>query len=198
MKTQMKVSGLLLAALLFLTLADSVARAATAEDGWRLSIPAYLSAGAYHLTRSNGSHSFSSVNASAEILMSSAEQAYSAALFVDYHYSPDEQYNAILNAGGYAKYQGIRWDTTAALFNHDGPASSDVWAYAGRVRYRFAENHKFGVEILAALRDASSPDLGIGYYGDLSNTLSIKIIAGANFKTGSKRTARTELVWQFN
>ena len=198
MKTQTKVSGLILAALLVLTLVDSVARAATTDDSWQLSIPAYLSAGAYHLTRSNGSHSFSSVNTAAEILISSPEHPFSAALFVDYHYSPDEQFNGILNSGGYAKYQGLRWDTTAALFNHDGTASSYVWAYAGRVRYRFAENHKFGVEILGALRDASSPDLGIGYYGDIFYTLSVKIVVGANFKTGSKRTARTELVWQFN
>ena len=114
MKTQMKVSGLILGILLFLSLADSVARAATADDGWQISIPAYLSAGAYHLTRGNGSHSFSSVNASAEILVSSPVRPVSAALFVDYHYSTDEQYNGILNAGGYAKYQGVRWDTTAA------------------------------------------------------------------------------------
>ncbi len=198
MKTQMKVSGLILGALLLLSLADSQARADAPDDGWQLSIPLYLSAGAYIISSNSGSDSFNSLNGSAELLLSSPRQPVSAALFVDYHYSPDEQYNGIFNTGGYAKYQGIRWDITAALFNHDGPASSDLWAYAGRVRYRFAENHKVGIEILAALRDASSPNLAFGYYGDISDSLSIKITAGANFKTGSKRAARTELVWQFN
>jgi hypothetical protein len=198
MRTQKQIAGLIFVALLGLTLTDSIARAETATDGWQVSIPAYLSAGAYHLTRGNGSHSFNSVNAAAEILLSSPEQPYSAALFVDYHYSPDEQYNGILNAGAYAKYQGIRWDTTAAMFNHDGPESSDLWAYAGRIRYRLVRNHKVGFEFVGALRDPSSPVLSLGYYGDISDTLSIKIVAGANFKTGSQRAARTELVWQFN
>jgi len=198
MRTQKQIAVLIFVALLGLTLADSIARAETATDGWQVSIPAYLSAGAYYLTGNNGSHSFSSANAAAEILLSSPERPYSAALFVDYHYSPDEHYNGILNAGAYAKYQGIRWDTTAALFNHDGPESSDIWAYAGRIRYRLVGNHKVGVEILGALRDASSPNLGIGYYGDISDTLSIKIVAGANFKSGTQRAARTELIWQFN
>ena len=119
-------------------------------------------------------------------------------MFVDYHYSPDEQYNGILNTGAYAKYQGSRWDTTAAIFNHDGPEASDLWAYAGRIRYRLVRNHKVGIEIMGALRNPSSPELGLGYYGDISDTLSIKLVAGANFKTGSHRAARTELVWQFN
>ena len=198
MKTQRNFAGLIFVVLLGLTLADSVARAAPADDGWQLSVPAYLSAGAYYFTSGSGSHSFSSMNASAEILLSSPLRPQEAALFVDYHYSPDEPYNGILNVGGYAKYQGTRWDTTGALFNHDAPKSSDIWAYAGRVRYRLTDNHKVGVEVIGALRDASSPMIGIGYYGDFSNTLSIKIVAGANFKTGSKRVARTELVWQFN
>ena len=97
MKTQMKISGLLLGALLILSLADSVARADTADSTWQISVPAYLSAGAYHLSRGTVSHSFNSVNASAEILISSPDRPYSAALFVDYHYSPDEQFNGIFN-----------------------------------------------------------------------------------------------------
>ena len=198
MKTQMKISGLILGALLFLSLADSVARADTADSAWQISVPAYLSAGAYHLTHGNGSHSFSSVNATAEILVSSPLRPVSAALFVDYNHSPDEQYNGILSIGAYADYEANRWDITGALFNHDGPKYPDEWAYAGRFRYRVAGNHKIGVEILGALRDASSPNLGVGYYGDISDTLSIKIVAGGNFKSWTQRAARTELVWQFN
>ena len=163
MKTQMKISGLLLGALLILSLADSVARADTADSTWQISVPAYLSAGAYHLSRGTVFHSFNSVNASAEILISSPDRPYLAALFVDYHYSPDEQFNGIFNTGSYVKYQGSRWDTTAALFNHDGPEASDLWAYAGRIRYRLVRNHKVGIEILGALRNPSSPDLGLGY-----------------------------------
>jgi len=198
MRTQKQIAALIFVVLLCLTLADSQARAAAPDDGWQLSIPLTLTAGAYVISSNKHSDSFNSLNGSAELLLSSPRQPVSAALFVDYHYSPDEQYNGIFNTGGYAKYQGSRWDTTVALFSHDGPASSDLWAFAGRVRYRFAENHKVGVEFVGALRDASAPDLAFGYYGDILNSLSIKITAGANFKTGSKRAARTELVWQFN
>ena len=198
MKTRRRIADLIFVVLLCLTLADSVARAATADDGWQLSMPLYISAGAYYLSGLGHSDSFSSVSAFGELLVSSPASPFSAALFVDYHYSPNEQYNGISNVGGYAKFQGSRWDTTAALFNHDAPSSADIWAYAGRIRYRFAKRHKVGFEFLGTLRDASSPNLGIGYYGDISDTLSIKIVAGPNLKSGSKRAARTELVWQFN
>jgi len=198
MRTQKRIAALIFVAMLWLTLADSQARAATPDDGWHLSVPLTLTAGAYVISSNSRSDSFSSLNGSAELLLSSAQHPVSAALFVDYNYSPDEQYRGIVSAGGYTQYQGSRWDTTVALFNHDGPAYSGLWAYAGRLRYRFAENHKVGVEFVGALRDASSPELAIGYYGDISSSLSIKITAGANFKTGSQRAARTELVWQFN
>lgn len=198
MKTQRRIAGLIFVVLLGLSLVDSVARAATADDGWRLSVPLYISAGAYYLSGPGHSDAFSSANASGELVVSSPTSPYSAALFVDYHFSPDKRYNGAFSVGGYAQFQGSRWDTTAALFNHDAPDSADVWAYAGRIRYRFARRHKVGFEFLGALRDASSPGLGIGYYGDISDTLSIKIVAGPNLKSGSKRAARTELVWQFN
>ncbi len=38
----------------------------------------------------------------------------------------------------------------------------------------------------------------LGYYGTISRSLSVKFVVGAKFKSGQKRSARTELVWQFN
>ena len=75
---------------------------------------------------------------------------------------------------------------------------SHQWVYGGRIRYRFTERHKFGVENVGLVDDPGSPSLMLGYYGRISSKLSIKLVAGASIESWRERTARAELVWQIN
>jgi hypothetical protein len=184
--------------LLCLSLLSSQSRAETADNAWDVSLPLYLTAGGYHYSNGVSSDTFSSVNATAEVLISSSAHPYSAAVFVDYHYSDEARQDGITNIGAFVKHHYRRWDATAYLFEHNAPEADGLWAYAGRVRYRFAQSHKLGVEFAAPLTDASAPDLMLGYYATFSDKFSIKFVAGSNVKAGRHRVARTELVWQFN
>ena len=180
--------------LLIIIAADANAR----DEHWRVSVPLYLTAGAYYHSNGISSGSFNSVNASAELLLSSSARPFEAALFAEYSYSPDARQNGTTNIGVFVKHYYGNWDTTAYVFEHNAAEAARLWAYAGRIRYRFADHHKVGIEFLAPFDDASAPNLMLGYYATFSDALSIKFVVGSNVKASNHYVARTELVWQFN
>lgn len=176
----------------------SDARADSPANGWQLSFPFSLTAGAFYYNSGKGSGSHASVAATVEFQLSSLARPYSSAVFIDYRKSANRRFDDVVNVGGYFQYQHDNWDTTAYLFTHDTPFESHQWVYGGRVRYRLAERHKVGIEILGLVDDPGSSSLMFGYYGQISNKLSIKLVAGASIDSWRERTARTELVWQIN
>ena len=184
--------------LFWLAVMTASAPAAAADDGWRVSVPLYLVAGTYYHSNGVSADTYQGVVASAEIVLSSPIHPYSAGVFVAQFLSADRNYDRTSLAGGLFEH-GIRnWDSSLYLVNYDAPDASPLWKFAGRVRYRFAARHKLGVEIVGAFRDPSASTVMLGYYGTISRSLSIKLVAGSKFKSGQKRSARTELVWQFN
>ena len=193
-------------ALLWLATIASTAHANTYEDvltesvnsRWQVTLPLYLTAGSYYQSNGETTNTFQAVAASAEILVSSPVSPWSSGLFVGRVYSPDSERNGAVFAGGLVKHQISEWDTTVSLINYDPPGDTGQWKYFGRVRYRFADDHKLGVEVMGSLRDPSTPNLMLGYYGTISRAFSVKLVVGSKAKTGNERVVRTELVWQFN
>jgi len=174
------------------------ARADSAASRWQVSFPVYLSAGAYYQSDGETIDTFQAVTGSAEVLFSSQARPYSVGLFVGQVYSPYSRQNGAIFAGGSYEHQLRGWDTTASLFNYDARDAKANWKYFGRVRYRFATRHKLGVEVVGPLRDPSASNLMVGYYGTITASFSVNFVVGSKFKSGQKRIARTELVWQFN
>jgi len=174
------------------------AYADSADARWQVSFPVYLSAGAYYQSDGETTDTFQAVAGSAEVLFSSRAHPYSVGLFVGRVYSPDGRQNGAIFAGGLFEHQLRGWDTTASLFNYDSRGASGLWNYFGRVRYRFAARHKLGIEVVGPLRDPSASNLMVGYYGTITESFSVNFVVGSKFKSGQKRIARTELVWQFN
>jgi len=163
-----------------------------------VTFPLYLTAGSYYQSDGETTDTFQAVAASAEILLSSPVSPWSAGLFVGRLYSQDSQQDGAVVAGGLVEHQISVWDTTVSLVNYNPPGDSGQWKYFGRVRYRLADDHKLGVEVIGSLRDPSTPNLMVGYYGTISQAFSVKLIVGSKAKSGNERVARTELVWQFN
>ena len=174
------------------------AYADSADARWQVSFPVYLSAGAYYQSDGETTDTFQAVAGSAEVLFSSQAHPYSIGLFVGQVYSPAGRQNGAIFAGGLFEHQLRAWDTTASLFNYDARDAKANWKYFGRVRYRFATRHKLGIEVVGALRDPSASNLMVGYYGTITESFSVNFVVGSTFKSGQKRIARTELVWQFN
>ncbi len=113
------------------------ARADSPDGGWQLSFPFSLA------------------------------RPYSSSVFIDYRKSASRRFDDVVNVGGYFQYKHDNWDTTAYLFTHDTPLESHQWVYGGRIRYRFTERHKFGIEnlglVLADVR-ILRPDLKQAVY----------------------------------
>jgi len=174
------------------------AHADSADSRWQVSFPIYVAAGAYYQSNAEASSTFQAVAGSAELLFSSRKRPYSIGLFAVQVFSPDGRQSGAFIAGGLIKHQLRNWDTTANLLKYDSRSAKGVWKYFGRVRYRFADKHKLGIEVVGSLRDPIASNLMVGYYGTISRSLSVKLVVGSRFSAGQNRVARTELVWQFN
>jgi len=173
-----------------------VARADQLGNHWRVKPELSLTAITNYQRRSNVSMSHDAIAATAEFTVYSATRPYYGGLFVDYRYSSNSQFDDNLNLGGYFRYNLSRWDTTTWLFMNRSPASSETWLYATRLRYRVSENYKLGIEAMAPIDHASDANLMLGYYGSVTDSLSLKILAGAATNGATELAARIELSWQ--
>jgi hypothetical protein len=174
------------------------AHADSAASRWQVSFPVYLSAGAYYQSDGETTDTFQAVAGSVEALFSSQAHPYSVGLFVGQVYSPDGRQNGAVFAGGLFEHELRKWDSAVSLFRYDAHDSKAHWKYFSRVRYRFAARHKLGIEVVGPLRDPSASNLMVGYYGTITKSFSVNFVVGSKLKSGQKRIARTELVWQFN
>jgi len=173
-----------------------VARADQLGNHWQVKPELSLTGIANYQHRGNVSMSHDTIAATAELTIYPATRPYYGGLFVDYRYSSSRRFDDNLNLGGYFRYNLSRWDTTAWLFVNQSPANSETWLYATRLRYRVARNYKLGIEAMAPVDHADDANLMLGYYGSVSNSLSLNILAGAATKGTAELTARIELSWQ--
>ena len=137
-----------------------------------------------------------SVLAAAELKFRSETRNWTTSIFAEYRYITDDQEDGVVNLGGSVKHQFGNWDTAVYLFaeKRSGPAES--WVYAGRVRYRLSNRHKVGVQSAGAFNASKSPHIAFGYYGSLSESVSLNIIADPGINGVVDFAARMELVWQ--
>ena len=166
--------------------------------GWKVSTPVYISGVAWYFDDGVNSIDFQSLSIAAEFKVASPSSRWQTGLFVDRRFSPDDKADGIVNAGWLLKRAQQSWDTALWIFNHNPPSASSQWVFATRVRYLISSQHKVGLEVFGSFDDAREPDLLFGYYGDVTERLSVRIVAGANVQNRRERVARTELVWQIH
>jgi len=174
------------------------ASADSADNEWQLSVPLYLKGGAFFQQKGDASVSYEAFAANLELVLSSPMRPYSISLFFNQRISPDSRFNAAVNLGGLFRYKASRWDSSTYVFKSDSRGSPGLWVLGEQLRYRFADRHKLGIEAFAPIKDPGETTLMLGYYGAISRTVSIKIVAGANINAGQDRVALTEVVWQIN
>ncbi len=170
--------------------------AQTLNPEWQTETRFYLSGMSYYWAKDDASAFYDTLAATGELRVKSDARPWYAGLFADYRHSTDRDYSDNLNIGGYIKYGQYRWDATAYAFVNKSPQSDDTWIYAGRLRYRVAEDHKIGIEAFSSFKNAKSPQLMLAYYGDISDNLSITVAAGRGAGNGPDLSARLELVWR--
>lgn len=185
-------------ALLWATGTAGVAHSDQLSNGLQIRPEISLTGMTNYYSQNGISTSYDTVAATAELTIYSEARSYYGGVFVDYRYSSSSRFDDNLNLGGYFRYKFPRWDTTTWLFVNQSPGSSDTWLYATRLRYRMSENYKLGIEAMAAIDDADAPDLMLGYYGSISDSLSLNILAGAGIRGTPDLAVKMELSWQIH
>jgi hypothetical protein len=183
-------------ALLWASVFSAEGFAQSLDPGWRAETRLYLT-GTTNFQKNHGSSaSYDNMATTAELRFNSDARPWYASLFVDYRFSTDSRYTSNANLGGLIKYDWTNWDATTYVFVNQSSVTPDTWLYAGRVRYRVAENHKLGIETVATFKDPSSAELMLVYYGDISDSLSLSVAAGPGIGEIPDFNARLELTWQ--
>jgi len=171
--------------------------AAEAET-WQTRLPVFVAAGNYVQSTRESTTSFSTVSAFAELRFESDRKCWSAGVFADYRKSLDADAAAILKTGMLVRHRNGDWDTLGALFRGKPRGVPGAWGYFGRVRYRLGDRHKIGVESFGLEGQLDNAYLMLGYYADVSQDISLRLVGGASVGSDHDREARVEIVWQVN
>ena len=168
------------------------------DTGWRAETELYLTAMTNYQKNGGSSASIDNLSTTAELLFLSDARPWYVSLFANYKFSTDSRYLDNFNLGALFKYEWNKWDATTYMFVNQSSETPDTWLYAGRVRYRVAENHKFGVEAMAPFKDPGSLELMLVYYGDISDSFSLNLAVGPGMGEIPDFNARLELTWQIH
>lgn len=131
----------------------------------------------------------------AELEFSKPGSALNATLFVDYQVSTDSNAGNSADFGATLQTRYRNWDLTGYLFVNRHRTHIGHWYGAARLRYRIAREHKIGVEMLESLERPGTPHIAGGYYGTLSDRLSLKTLVGTPIGSGPELAAKLELSW---
>lgn len=166
------------------------------ESDWKTETRFYLSGMSFYWETDDDSTNYETVAATGELRFKLPARPWYASLFADYRFSTDGRHTDHVNLGGLFKYGWDKWDLTTYAFVNQSPRTDKTWLYAGRVRYRVAEDHKFGLEAYGSFKNSKSPQLMLGYYGSISDSVSLNLAVGPLTSSGPDFSARLELVWQ--
>jgi len=184
-----------LAAAFLAAVLSQPAHAGGADADWTVRPEFHLAGITNHREHDSGSTTYDTLAATLEFTLHSDRRPYWGGPFMDYRASSDERYDDQRNLGVYFRYNWPRWDATGWLFVNRSGGNSHTWLYATRLRYRVAGSHKLGVEAMAPLDDPGTPMLMGGYYGMLSDSVSVKLLGGTKVDGAVDFSARIELVW---
>jgi hypothetical protein len=170
--------------------------AQSVDTDWRAETRLYLTGMANYQQINGTSASYDYLATTTELRFTSNAKPWYTSLYADYRFSTVSRFTDQVNLGGLFKYSRYKWDATTYLFVNQSPRTDDTWLYAGRFRYRIAENHKIGIEAIGTLKYSDSPQLMLGYYGSISDSLSLNFAAGPVAGNDGDFSARLELIWR--
>jgi len=150
--------------------------------GWRLSPEISLAGSSSYVRQQGTAKSKMAAAVTLQLELQREARHYRGGPFLVYSVSNGAESSQQLNLGMYYQYELPRWDTTTYVIADRSRGATHAWYYATRIRYRVSDRHKFGIEAIAPLDDASAPLLMAGYYGQLRSSWSVKLLAGTAYK----------------
>lgn len=165
-------------------------------SAWRAEAQIYVAGATSHIVKDDVTATNNVLATAGELKFSSLARPWHAGLIVEYEVSMDRRSDDMLRLGGYFRYDTESWDATVFMFAGKARGTQTAWLYLGRLRYRVAENHKVGVVATGSLGSAKRPAFALGYFGSISDSLSLNLIADPGFNNGPDFATHLALVWQ--
>jgi hypothetical protein len=118
-----------------------------------------------------------------------------AGLMIEYQ-SIDGEDDTLL-VGGMFTYKMPKWTASASPFyKRTAEHAAGDWHYWGGVRRRISSHHSLGIELFGALDTGKPAKWLLGYYGTITETLSVGVAVGSVFDAGPDWVARTSVTWR--
>ncbi|MBT8099648.1 MAG: hypothetical protein KJO82_07850 [Gammaproteobacteria bacterium] len=170
--------------------------AETNESRWDTSLPVYLTATAHYAEALSSQRRRIALSGLVELKVRRGNWPWSVGPIAEIRHISGPSSETVVSAGAIFRHWHVTWDTTAVLVRQMSAESRNTWIFGARVRYRVSQSGKLGGEIFGDIDNLDTPILMLGYYGDLSRTLSFRILGGATINQQDSGRARAELVWQ--
>jgi hypothetical protein len=131
----------------------------------------------------------------AHLRFESPARPLTAGLMIEYRIV-DEQADTLLVAGMFT-YQRRKWTAAASpYYQRTAQRAGADWHYWGSVRRYIASRHALGVELFGALETGRPAKWMLGYYGTITESLSVSVAAGSGFDAGPDWVASTSVTWR--
>ncbi len=162
-----------------------------------LNTPVYISANTFSYEESGHWDSFSTLALAGEIEVISDDRRKVFSLFAENHRSGDSRVDGTTLAGALLGYRAARWDVTGFYYATRFPRTASRPTMMVRGRHLVTDGHKLGLEYMAYMDALEEGELKLGYYGSITQSLSMKLLIGSVVSEATP-VARLELSWQLH
>jgi hypothetical protein len=151
-----------------------------------------------HYAKEDGeSGQFEVLAAVAHFQLTPLYQPFAAGMSLEYAAARDSSHEDATEVSGVIGYETERWLLAANFLYHKESGASSETGYAAGARYNLSLQHAFGAELRGSLESDGSSEFLLGYYGNVSDTISINLGVGTGVDGGPDWTARSAFIWRF-
>jgi len=142
------------------------------------------------------SKQYRSIAATAQLRFPSPSDRYSAGVLFEYSAIEHRSDTAILAA--MVGYKAGNWSLSFAPYFYKASDRSGVWKQQSTARYRISSRSAVGLELVGSLTSLGAAKLLVGYYGKISEAMSVTLTVGSGLDTGPDVAVRSAVVWRLH
>jgi len=140
------------------------------------------------------SKQYRSIAATAQLRFALPSPRYSASVVFEYSAIEHRSDTAIL--GAIVAYKAGDWSLSFAPYISKASDRSGVWKQQSTARYRISRRSAVGLELIGSLTRLGASKLLVGYYGKISDTMSVTLTVGSGLDTGPDVAVRSAVIWR--
>jgi hypothetical protein len=124
-------------------------------------------------------------------------QPFTVGISAEYEIANASDDDDVVSVAGIVGYEMAMFNVVGNLIYEKPTGSSGEWGYAAGIRHTFGEKHGLGLELMGSLESEGSSEAMVGYYGELSERITLNAGIGTGVDNGPDGTARLGFIWRF-